>query len=99
MLYGDLFDSTRDQSRFKKPDFKEQTDILSDLFDMFNQPSINNPELNNVQRFQLLAEQQREKGNLEYAATFDSLGAQTNAVLKLLGSFPNQNEPGEKDYD
>jgi hypothetical protein len=73
-------------------DIEVQRDAISDVFSIFSSPEVNNPELNNMERFKLIAEQQRAQGKHEYAQQFDSLASQLEAAMSVLGSVNIKSE-------
>ena len=68
-----------------KESIKDSQNQLFKILDMFDNPEVQNQDLDNVQRFRIIAEKQRAGGNKEYANIFAGLASPTDAVLSFLG--------------
>jgi hypothetical protein len=77
--------------KFSK-EIKSQQDAVADLFALFDQPEIKNPELTNSERFRLLAKQEQDRGDENQGYVFNSLANQLDAALDFMAKpYPNTN--------
>jgi hypothetical protein len=64
---------------------KDSKEQLAKIFDIFDEPEVRSQDLDNVQRFRIIAEKQRAGGNEEFAGIFAGMADSTDAVLSFLG--------------
>ena len=78
---------------FKQPSQTEsKPQIINNIFNAFANPEVSNPELNNVQRFTLLAEKAKTAGNADFSVIFENLAKQQEMVMALFGETKDDSQ-------